>query len=788
MQTLPEVCARHNLAPPPDPIPGGVYRLDDPEKPGQGDGYLYLFADGLGGFIQNHRNEDNGESWFYGGQGLKLTADQKRELKRQREAANRQREVLAAVARDEVLATWSLAAPCPPDHPYLARKGAQNLAPLARVVTQVPAGVDDRARRMVAAMRAPVLMLPIVDVAGNLVTTEYVGADGDKRYHPSGRRDGGLMAIMPCAWGDGPVYVCEGASTGASIAAATGRCVVVAFDAGNLPKVALAVRQASPEVALVIAADDDVSLERAGKGNKGVLKAEEAAFASRALCVLRPNFTSLAERGNWSDFNDVHALLGLDALRSQLDPSNRPSRQCPPWLKNDPLDEIRPDQVGESDLSATFCRLLSDRLRYVKAWGRWLEYDAGCWEGEETQIGLHLADELCREVVARHLGGTKTSALKTAKIRASVLQIAGADRRIAARARQWDRDPWLLCAATGVVDLRTGDLIPHRADYYMTKRTTVAPNRKMAAPRWYRFLNEITFGDRALQAYLRRLAGYCLTGDVREQHLTFLYGEGANGKGTFVRMLQLVAGSYHKTSPIEVFMKRRNEAHLTELANLQGARVVTSQEVEEGETWSQKRVKALTGGDTISARFMRGDLFEFEPTHKLLIAANQKPRFSSVDHAIRRRLHLVPFLAKFEGLAKDDRLEDKLRAEAPAILSWAIEGCLEWQSDGLAPPESVRAATREYLDAEDLEKQWIDEQCVRDPAAETPLSALFASWVSFSSSRHGRQGRDRDLSDRLQREGFHKRKTMHGAVFSGIRLYRPGEQHGNVVPFLKPQA
>lgn len=788
MQNLHEVCARHNLIPPVDAYPGGVYRLDDPEKIGQGDGYLYLFADGAGGFVQNHRNADRGETWFYGGRGIALTDDQRKELRKQREAHKRQRESLAQMAVGEVLAIWNHATPAPADHPYLVRKRVTHLAPLLRVVGHVPPTVSDRPRRMLAHMQGPILIAPSIDIEGNPMTAEYIDATGGKRYHPDGSREAALMLIPGGEWFGGPVYVCEGVSTGGTIGEATGRPVVVTFDAGNMPKVADALRRKYPGVMMIIAADDDIALERAKKPNKGLQKAHEAAEQGRAAAVMIPDFTSLRERGDWSDFNDMGTLCGLQAVRDRLDISAVPSRVCPGWLKDDPLSEFRLLGYHEADIGAAFARLRAADMRYVHEWGTWLEYRNGVWQRERTEYAYDLIGQLCTEIINRgqnHNGAGSGGFLRKASTRKGAEQIARADRRIAAKSDQWDRDGWLLNTPGGVVDLRTGEMFGHRSDLHMTLQTAVIPDRDCHPDRWFRFLNEITQGQRELAAYLQRLVGYALTTDTREQMLALFYGEGANGKGTFIKTVTAIMGGYAKGSPIELFMEAKNDRHPTELANLKGARLVTSQEIDEGRVWSESRIKSLTGEDTITARYMRGDFFDFEPTHKLILSANNKPRFGKIDHAIRRRMQLVPFLAKFEGLVKDGSLKFQLWREAPGILQWMIDGALAWQESGLAVPAIVVDATKDYLDSEDLEMQWIEECCVREPQAEEMLSILFKSWVQFAGDRHGKMRRDRDLSDRLQREGIKRHKTMNGVMMWGIRLKRPSETvpRGIVLPF-----
>ena len=277
--------------------------------------------------------------------------------------------------------------------------------------------------------------------------------------------------------------------------------------------------------------------------------------------------------------------------------------------------------------------------------------------------------------------------------------LAQSDRVHAATVDQWDADPWLLNTPDYVIDLRTGVQRTHSPEDYITRLAAVSPGGE--CPTWHAFLDRVTAGDKELQSFLQRVAGYSLTGITTEHALFFLYGKGANGKSVFVNTIAGILADYHKTAPIETFTAAHGDRHPTDLAMLRGARAVTATETEEGRKWAESRIKALTGGDRISARFMRQDFFEYTPQFKLIIAGNHKPGLRSVDEAIRRRFNLVPFTVTIPPDERDPKLTEKLKAEWPGILQWMVEGCLEWQRIGLAPPKVVAEATAAYLEAED---------------------------------------------------------------------------------------
>jgi putative DNA primase/helicase len=282
-------------------------------------------------------------------------------------------------------------------------------------------------------------------------------------------------------------------------------------------------------------------------------------------------------------------------------------------------------------------------------------------------------------------------------------------------------------------DLRTGISRESRPDDYCMKVAgTWAADPGTPSPRWIEFLNTAMGGDTALVSYLQRVCGYCLTGSIAEHALFFLYGTGANGKSVFINTLRGIFGDYHTTAPIETFTVTHSSSHPTDLAGLMGARLVTAVETEEGRLWAETKIKALTGGDAISARFMRQDFFTFVPKFKLMVAGNHKPRMRNVDEAMRRRFHLIPFAVTIPPAKRDNDPADKLRTEWPAILRWMLDGCLQWQREGLNPPQAVINATNEYLESEDAVSSWITDKCETGTdkrAANALLYHSFKEWA-----------------------------------------------------------
>jgi putative DNA primase/helicase len=319
-----------------------------------------------------------------------------------------------------------------------------------------------------------------------------------------------------------------------------------------------------------------------------------------------------------------------------------------------------------------------------------------------------------------------------------------------------------------MTDLKTGASRESRRADYCTKAAAVSPGGD--CPRWLQFLAEITNGDADLQAYLRRVAGYCMTGLTTEHVMFFCYGTGANGKSVFINTLAGIWGDYAVVAPMETFVVSRSEHHPTELAMLRGARLVVAHETEGGRRWAESKIKALTGGDKISARFMRQDFFEFTPQFKLMISGNHKPGLRGVDEAIRRRLHLIPFDVTIPPEKRDPKLFEKLRKEWGGILQWAVDGCLEWQRMGLSPPRAVIDATDAYLASEDAIANWLDERCEQDATFSMTRTRLFSDWKEWAEGRGEHAGAAKEFFAALEGRGFQQSKEHGNRKFRGLHL------------------
>lgn len=413
-------------------------------------------------------------------------------------------------------------------------------------------------------------------------------------------------------------------------------------------------------------------------------------------------------------------------------------------------------------------------LRYCHPWGKWLVWDGRRWRVDDTAEVERRAQDTIRAIdreVAQSADAGERKALRlwatkcedAYRLRA-MIELARSQAEVPILPDNLDSDIWLLNVANGTVDLRTGQLHEHRRDDYLTKLCPAdyLPANEAEAPLWSQFLDDVFQGDDDVIAFVQRLLGYCLTGDVREHVLPIFWGSGANGKSTLLDTIAYVMGDdYSAKAPDELLMEKRGDRHPTERATLFGRRLVVASETDGGRRLAEATVKKLTGDGKIPARRMREDYWEFDPTHKLILVTNHKPIVYGRDLGIWRRLLLIPFTAKFEGKAADLELPAKLRDERDGILRWLVEGCLAWQREGLNPPESVRLATREYQDSQDTLKEFIEEVCI-ECAGETKVGDVFKAYRNWSEARNERPMSMVAFGNAMAENGIDKERKRNG--------------------------
>jgi len=448
----------------------------------------------------------------------------------------------------------------------------------------------------------------------------------------------------------------------------------------------------------------------------------------------------------------------------------------------DVVDDTSP-QLSEMYVASEFAARYVDTVRYVAPWKKWLVWNGVRWEDDDRRQAHDLADQLCREY--SRVAGKRALTVASAGFRTAVLSLASDNQQLAATTDQWDRNPFLLNTPAGVVNLQTGVMRSHKPSDYMRMCTAVGPrvtrNDGENCPLWIAFLRQIMDNDENLVSYLQRVCGYGLTGSIKEHQMWFGYGSGNNGKSVFVEVFSRLLGDYHVNTPIETFTVQQFDAHPTELARFQGKRLVTSSETEEGRRWAESRIKEITGGTQITARFMRQDFFQFYPQFKLFLTGNHMPVLRNVGKAMARRFNRVPFSVTVDDDKVNKDLADQLiEKEGPGILLWIVQGCVEWQRSGLNTPPAVKEATESYFTSQDLMGEWLRDCCEKEVNGWVGTTQLFQSWKTWAEARQEFVGSVRGFSMKLEDRGMVKRrnvtKTLNG--FAGWRL-KAGQTNGN---------
>lgn len=565
--------------------------------------------------------------------------------------------------------------------------------------------------------------------------------------------------------------------------------------------------------------------ERAPVAVLDVASAEQRAWAAVRLHGLADALAAMSEGGRNAALNDAamwaggaaaqggmidrdtaHALLGVACERNSLPRREFESTFRSGWdaglskpisdfpreitaddfgdLDSDPYDltDLLGDEpkkesyaLDEDGVIRAFTARHESELLFDHHVGRWFRFDGNVWRREETKLAHHYARDLSTKFARTD---PKVKALKQVRTWEAVERGARTVREFACTSDTWNRDPWLLGTPGGTVDLRTGELRRGRPEDRISRLASVAPVPLSAfdpfrdCPLWLAFLDEALGGDADAIRFLQQWGGYSLTGDTREQVLLFVYGPGGSGKGTAINTIGDVLGEYAINVGMETLTASKHERHTTELARLHGARMARASETEKGRAWAENRIKNLTGQDTVTARFMRQDDFEFVPQFKLTIFGNNRPSLKDVDTAIKRRFMVLPF--DHPPATKDVNLPERLKAEWPGILSWLIAGCLDWQRHGLCRPAIVDRATDDYFAEQDTFGQWLGECCETGPRLADSTDQLWESWRMYALSNGEEAGsRKRTFPETLQQRGFEAIKDqcgIRGRGYRGVRV------------------
>jgi len=448
---------------------------------------------------------------------------------------------------------------------------------------------------------------------------------------------------------------------------------------------------------------------------------------------------------------------------------------------------IKPQHYPRTDSgnAELFATLYGESVRFDHKRGRWLIWDeqSNRWcEDTQAQVrGLMKATARHRlqnsDALPEDRGYEFKWFLKSESRYGidSALELAKSEPPISDSGEGWDNDPWLLRLADCMIDLRSGEARQATRLDRMTKSSPVAFDAEARCPRFEQFVSEIFAGDEELTNFVRKAIGYSLTGSVREQCLFACYGDGRNGKSTLLEILLHLLGDYGIDLPFGALEAKRYGNTPGEGVNLPGARFAKVVEIREGRQLDEARIKSWTGGDTMSVRPLYSNTFSFNPTHKLWLAFNHKPVISDDSPAMWRRIRMIPFLQKFEGAQKDPTLLEKLKAEAPGILNWAIEGCLRWQHEGLEAPTAVAQATQEYQAESDVLASFLHDCCIIEAAASVTSAELWSSYLSWADQSGEPRFSRNALADHLKKGRFMPDEEGHDKVriWRGLRLRPP---------------
>lgn len=453
--------------------------------------------------------------------------------------------------------------------------------------------------------------------------------------------------------------------------------------------------------------------------------------------------------------------------------------------------------TADAGAAHAFARLHDGRLLYDHSSGAWLEFDGTRWARDElgriTQHGLAVARELfvdASQIMLRASRERNPAAQKQLRIEAdqamaaamalhkkprldAMIAVASTDPRIAATRAMFDANDMRLGVQNGTVELSELPVTHRDGDprELITRQAGCAFDDMALCPTWDAFLARVQ-PDPEVRLWLRRWAGYCLTGLTSEQSFTVFHGLGANGKSVFAETVKKLLGSYGVSADFATFMAKNqgSDAIRNDLARLDKVRLVVASEGPEGARLDEDLVKRITGGDEITARFLHREFFSFKPRFKLLLVTNHRPSISGTDHGIWRRVVLVPWTVTIPREEQDRRLAERLEAELPGILCWALQGLDEYLALGLELPRAIAAANAEYRQDSDVVGLWIEDACLLDPASRATTGELYQSYSAWAGAAGHRPMSSKTLGDRLRERGLTPWRTDRARGWAGITL------------------
>jgi len=415
-------------------------------------------------------------------------------------------------------------------------------------------------------------------------------------------------------------------------------------------------------------------------------------------------------------------------------------------------------------------------LLYCYPWKSWLVWGGRRWLKDETGEVERRAAETARSFLEDQLVQIKQALKLQYKARLQAM-IHLARMQAPVLPADLDAAPWLFNVQNGTLDLRTGQLRPHNQADKLTKLAPVEYDPAAKCPTFDRFILEIMNNRPELVSYLARIFGYALTGNISEQCFFLFYGLGANGKSTLLEAMRALLGDYAAQAEFSAFLDQgRDQGVRNDIAALRGARLVTAVEANAGKRLDESLIKQLTGGEPITTRFLYAEFFTYQPTFKLVLATNHKPRIRGVDHAIWRRVRLVPFDVQIPADRQDPALLDKLKKELPGILNWTLQGLADWRAHGLNEPSPVNEATNQYRESSDELGLFLADCCVVKGHAQVSGGELRQAYLEWCKANGQDAIGPKIFAALLEDRGFKRNRTKQKRLWQGIGLLTRNEE------------
>lgn len=453
------------------------------------------------------------------------------------------------------------------------------------------------------------------------------------------------------------------------------------------------------------------------------------------------------------------------------------------FLEKDREKPKPPRTWDDTGNALRFLDRYGDSVKYSYVDKTWYFYNGNYWEPDHQGLIEKLADKTVKAMDDEELhiwpGTDEDKAVKDwekfkAKSRSNRSKknmIEEVKHHVPVLHGDFDKEHMLLNTISGYVDLNSGVLKDHDRKKMFSQMTNVEYTDHIDAPEWDKFLHQIFDDNEELIHYIQKAVGYSSTGSTKEQVMFILYGNGRNGKSIFINTIADVLGTYAKTMNVSSIMVHNNNSANSDIARLEGARLVISSEANEGSRLDEGLVKQMTGGDKMVARHLYASEFEFTPEFKLWMATNHKPLIRGTDDGMWRRIMMIPFPVQIPANKVDKELKYKLEREGSGILNWIVQGAMMWQSEGLNPPQIVTNASKEYRDEMDVISFFVSECCEVGDGYQAPAGELFETYKHWAEDSSEYSMRKQKFGREMKKK-FKPKRTKHGIYYQGLQIQK----------------